>query len=161
MRLVEEGRQRLDDKGQRLAVGLDNWVMARRSQIDGLRARLTGSQKAMLRAIDQCRDRNGELAHRAYAAALRAMEDQKRHLSSVAKLMESFSYERVLERGFVLVHDTDGAAVTSAGAAREAGSVALRFRDGEVGARVESDAARPSKAKAKPMPAAKTQGRLL
>jgi hypothetical protein len=60
----------------------------------------------------------------------------------------------------VLVHDAHGAAVTSAEAARDAGSVALRFHDGEVGARVESDAVRP-RGKAKPAPAAKTQGRLL
>jgi hypothetical protein len=44
---------------------------------------------------------------------------------------------------------------------RDAGSVALRFRDGEVGARVESDAARPARGKAKPSPPPKTQGRLL
>ena len=66
----------------------------------------------------------------------------------------------MLERGFVLVHDSEGAAITSADAAREAGSVALRFRDGEVGARVESDAARPRGTRAKPK-APKTQGRLL
>jgi exodeoxyribonuclease VII large subunit len=161
MRLVEECRQRLDDKEQRLGVGLNNWVNARRGQIDGLAARLAGAQLATRRTLAQCRDRGEELLQRAHGAAERMLADRTRHLSSAAQLLESFSYERVLERGFVLVHDSDGAAVTSAEAARNAGSVALRFRDGEVGARVESDAARPRSAKSKAAPPPKTQGRLL
>jgi exodeoxyribonuclease VII large subunit len=160
MRLVEENRQRLDDKEQRLGVGLKNWVTARRSQIDGLGARMTGAQLATRRTINQYGGRGEELLERAHGAAGRMLADRARHLTSAGQLLESFSYERVLERGFVLVHDSDGAAVTSAEAAREAGSVALRFRDGEVGARVESDAVRPrSKAKSETPP--KSQGRLL
>jgi exodeoxyribonuclease VII large subunit len=160
-RLIEENRQRLDDKEQRLGVGLKNWVAARGSQIDGLAARMTGAQLATRRTIDQCGSRSDELLQRAHAASLRLMESHGRHLSSTVQLLESYSYERVLDRGFVLVHDSDGAAVTSAEAAREAGNVALRFRDGEVGARVESDTARPRAAKTKPGGAPKTQGRLL
>ena len=114
----------------------------------------------MRRVIEQDRARATELLQRARAAAERTVADRARHLASAAKLLESYSYERVLERGFVLVHDVQGAAVTSAEGARDAGSVALRFRDGEVGARVEGDAVRPRGKSKTPTPA-KTQGRLL
>ena len=55
--------------------------------------------------------------------------------------------ERVLERGFVLVHDSAGHAVTTAGEAKPGTAVSLRFADGEVSAHV--DGAAPAKA-AKP-----------
>jgi exodeoxyribonuclease VII large subunit len=124
-------------------------------------ARLAACATVMQRSMEQHCARAGELLQRAHAAAGRTLADRQRHLASASQLLESYSYERVLERGFVLVHDAEGAAVTSAEAAREAGHVGLRFHDGEVGARVESDAARPSRTKAKPAPPPKSQGRLL
>src|SRR5690606_3625799 len=133
-RLIGENRQRLDDKSERLAVSLCNWVAARRGQVEGLAARVIGSRAAILRTVEQCRDRSEELLQRAHTAVARVWTDRVRQLESRAQLLESFSYQRVLERGFVLVHDAAGHAVISAADAREAGQVALRFHDGEVGA---------------------------
>ncbi|HMJ01625.1 MAG TPA: exodeoxyribonuclease VII large subunit, partial [Conexibacter sp.] len=48
--------------------------------------------------------------------------------------------ERTLARGYALVEDADGELVTSAGHARSAGQVALRFHDGRVRASVEDSA---------------------
>jgi exodeoxyribonuclease VII large subunit len=48
--------------------------------------------------------------------------------------------ERTLARGYALVEDRAGEVVTSAEAARTAGALALRFRDGRVRASVEDDA---------------------
>jgi len=99
---------------------------------------------------------------RARAATVRTVSDRAKHVASAGQLLESFSYERVLERGFVLVHDAEGRAVTSADEARAAGSIALRFRDGEVAAQVDGRdlPTRPRKA-AKADKPPKEQGRLL
>jgi exodeoxyribonuclease VII large subunit len=151
-------RTRVVHAGARLPHPQQQLDLARQTFRDRL-ARLSACEAVTRRVLAQDRARTDELLHRAQAAAGRALTDRQRQLASAAQLLESFSYERVLERGFVLVHDSDGAAITSAQDAKDAGSVSLRFRDGEVGARVESDAARPRSAKAKPVP--KTQGRLL
>jgi exodeoxyribonuclease VII large subunit len=181
-RLIEQWSQRVDDHGERMdrAVRQQTEVLRTRvahasarlphpqQQLDlawqtfrDRLARLAACETVMRRGMEQHCARAGELLHRAQAAAGRTLADRQRHLASAAQLLESYSYERVLERGFALVHDAEGAAITSVEGARDAGSVALRFRDGEVGARVESDAARPTRGKSKPSPPPKTQGRLL
>jgi len=53
--------------------------------------------------------------------------------------LDAHDPERTLERGYALVHDADGAVVTSAAAARDAGRVSVRFRDDRVSARIEDD----------------------
>jgi exodeoxyribonuclease VII large subunit len=180
-RLVEQWSQRVDDQGERMERAMKQQMELLKTrvahasqrlphpkqQLDQAKltfrdrlARFAACQTVMRRVIEQDRARSAELLLRARAAAERTVADRGRHLTSAAKLLESYSYERVLERGFVLVHDADGAAVASAEGARDAGSVALRFHDGEVGARVESDAVRP-RSKSKPSTPPKTQGRLL
>jgi exodeoxyribonuclease VII large subunit len=47
--------------------------------------------------------------------------------------------ERTLERGYALVEDGDGGVVTSAAAARAAGTVRLRFSDAAVAAKIEEE----------------------
>ena len=64
---------------------------------------------------------------------------------SVGALLESLSYERVLERGFALVHDGGGHPVTSAAMAKPGMEVGIRFRDGEAGAVIAgAPAAKPA-----------------
>ena len=58
------------------------------------------------------------------------MKDRERGLSQTLALLESYSYERVLERGFALVTDADGKAVISAQALQPGDQVALRFAEG-------------------------------
>jgi exodeoxyribonuclease VII large subunit len=110
----------------------------------------------------QSGDRLAELVARARAASLRAVLDHAKHVASAGQLLESFSYERVLDRGFVLVHDAAGHSITSAEEARAAGAVDLRFRDGEVAAQVDGPSVQPRPRKtAKTAKPAKEQGRLL
>ncbi len=160
MRLIEDWMQRLDDRAERLGLGLGNWVAARRGQIEACSTRLAAARIAARRTIVQGSERACELLARSDAATRRIAADCSRHLLSAGQLLESFSYERVLDRGFVLVHDAAGHAVTSVADAREAGAVALRFSDGEVGARIEDEPA-SGKKPARPAKIAKEQGRLL
>jgi exodeoxyribonuclease VII large subunit len=64
-------------------------------------------------------------------------------------LLESYSFERVLERGFVPVTDKDGHLVPSAVEAQPGDAVSLRFHDGTRGAVIEGQEkpvkVRPSK----------------
>ena len=60
-------------------------------------------------------------------------EARTRLLSAFARL-ESVSYEKVLERGFALVSDDNGHALTRASAMRPGARLQIRFADGTVGA---------------------------
>jgi len=62
---------------------------------------------------------------------LRTIERAESRLQQASGLLESYSYERVLDRGFVLVCDAKDGPVTSALAVSPGMKLRLRFRDGE------------------------------
>ncbi len=72
--------------------------------------------------------------------------DQVRRRSELERLtlaLAAHDPERTLARGYALVEDRAGEPVTSAAAARQAGDVRLRLRDGRVSARVRDEEAAP------------------
>ena len=69
----------------------------------------------------------------------RMMADVVSRLNNTNKLFDSLSYKRVLERGYVVVHESAGDPVTRAAAAVPGSDVIIRFIDGEVGATIHSD----------------------
>lgn len=165
-RVIEERAQRLDERGERLRLAFGNLLHRRVAQIAelgarlphprivvdrarqrtaDLAARLAASRFVALRTIAQGLERARELRERAARAVRRGLNDRQRETTRLAQLLEGYSYQGVLERGFVLVHDPRGRAVTSAAAARRERELALRFGDGEVGVRVEAEAARAAR----------------
>jgi exodeoxyribonuclease VII large subunit len=64
---------------------------------------------------------------------------RRRELERLALALAAHDPERTLARGYALVEDRSGELVTSAGAARDAGEVSMRFHDGRVPARVEHE----------------------
>ncbi|MCR9255854.1 MAG: exodeoxyribonuclease VII large subunit [Alphaproteobacteria bacterium] len=84
-------------------------------------------------------------------------------LEATGRLLDSLSFERVLERGYVLVRDDAGRPVTRKEKVPEDGRMTLRFADGELQATAGvSDAAPPARKKkpapAKPSPPKTTSG---
>ena len=170
-RLVEERAQRLDDRAERLALAMRGMSRARRAALgeafarlphprqqvarardraEALAARLSALREAGHRRAGEDRARLADLSARAGRLARRRVEEARRALDGSAALLESFSWQRVLERGFVLVADGEGRPVVARDAAIAAGEVELRFADGAVGARVDPAAALPASAQDKP-----------
>ena len=85
------------------------------------------------------------LASRLSAGMDNAIEGSGARLAAAGKLLDSVSYERVLDRGFALVQDADGEPVTAAAAVREGQNVSIRFADAAAGA-VISGRSRPCEA---------------
>jgi exodeoxyribonuclease VII large subunit len=145
-RLLEDANQEFDELTQRLAKGLRvNWER----HADGLKAcaaRLPIARDTLYR---RCVDKFESLdaAERMKNAASRLMDDAARHVVHVARVLDGLSYERVLERGFVLVRDTAGEPVTAAAATAPGMALDLRFHDGEVPAVVGHGAAPRGKKK--------------
>ena len=82
------------------------------------------------------------------AASARKLDDLARRLRHAGALLDSYSYERVLDRGFVLVRGPDGP-VTEAAQATPGLGVTLQFKGGESRGAV-IDGATPVKRKKAP-----------
>ncbi len=73
-------------------------------------------------------------------AAAQAAGEQVATLERLRLALDAHDPARTLERGYALVEDAGGSVVTSAAAARAAGSVRLRFSDAAVAATIDEDA---------------------
>jgi len=154
--LVGTARQRLDDRGERLRMALPNLVLARRSALEqavrGLpdlpalvRARrdallLAGTRLggALRQSVAVTHTRAGRVLARLTDAPLRAaLREARARLEGVGARLESVSPEAVLKRGYALVFDAGGKALTSAEATPKGAAIRVRFADGEVRAVTE------------------------
>ena len=79
-------------------------------------------------------------------------------LASCAALLDSYSYEHVLKRGFALVRDDEDQPLTSAAALSPGMAVSLQFHDARARALIDGGSAAP---KRKPPKEEKKQGTLL
>lgn len=153
-RTVEELSQRLDDWGERLGNALALGIRARGRE---LATRAAGLRKPTERIAA---GRQGLAAEtRALDRAIGQRLDQhRRDLHGVGALLESYSYQRVLERGFALVTDTDGRTVASVTNVAAGDEIGLRLADGSLVARVLGGGKKPP-AKPKPAKPAKRDSR--
>ncbi|PIW26591.1 MAG: exodeoxyribonuclease VII large subunit [Rhodospirillales bacterium CG15_BIG_FIL_POST_REV_8_21_14_020_66_15] len=162
-RMLQERAQRLDDWTGRLGHSLGAGLERRRARLNSAAAGLIRPDKVI-----QMEARRLAAETRALRAAGRAAVDRARNrLGQAAALLDSYSYERVLERGFALVTDRDGAPVTSVKGLKPGDRLDVRLRDGARPVTVAGDDA-PPKERTKRSTTPKTdkpgddrQGRLL
>lgn len=76
------------------------------------------------------RERFSALAGRLLQAAATQTASQRQRLDRFAVLLEAYSYQSVLQRGFALVRDGEGRPVRNVAAAQAADSLDLQFADG-------------------------------
>ncbi|MFD2233394.1 exodeoxyribonuclease VII large subunit [Phaeospirillum tilakii] len=156
-RLIDDGALRLDDRAERLRNALPNLLTRRGAELDRLAARLRhprerlaaeAARLALLATrldhgraslcaaetarIERDRLRLDQAGRRLGAAAGRGLADRAARLDTVARLLESCSYRRVLERGFALVQDEAGQPVQSAAAIAPGAALTVEFADGRV-----------------------------
>ena len=157
-RLLEQADQGLDSEVDRLRVAMRSFFQSRSGLIErhgaGLRhprellaLAQTGIEQLRIRLIQalgtSVRARHGQLdaldaAGRLQSGMARAVRDTENRLRGAAKLLESLSYERVLERGYAVVRDRAGAPVTRAAAAPPGAGVTIQFSDGARGAKLDA-----------------------
>jgi exodeoxyribonuclease VII large subunit len=148
-------RQRLDEVAGRLGRSLLIEVAKKRAGHDAAAVRL--SPHLLARALLPRRERAAALAGRAAAAAASAMRahraaianlarrhdvgsvervvaSARRRLDQAGRLLHSYSYEAVLERGFALVVGPAGDAVRSPADVRTGDPLSIRLARGELGA---------------------------
>jgi exodeoxyribonuclease VII large subunit len=70
-----------------------------------------------------------QVGERLVAAVPRLVSDRRHALDRLAQLLESYSYEQVLKRGFALVRDSHNQPVQSAGGATPGDRWTITFHD--------------------------------
>jgi exodeoxyribonuclease VII large subunit len=158
-RLLEDGAQRLDDWSERLSIALAVGLERRRARVAELAAGLPDPRREIVHA----RNRLDSISRLLAPSAGRLIADAQGRLHSLGALLESYSYEGVLKRGFVLVQDEAGDLVPAAADVAAGMRVGLRFHDGEAAATIDGTDA-PAKPKRPKRPGKKgdeRQGNLL
>jgi exodeoxyribonuclease VII large subunit len=127
-RLLEAAMQRSDDWSERLAPAMARMVANRRQQVGEAASQLVrpgdyvARKRQDLAVVIQSDARFSRLGQAIY-------QTRAQYLENAGKLLESYSYKGVLERGFVVVRDGDGAPVTAAGMLSPGDDISLAFKD--------------------------------
>ena len=133
-RLIGENAQRLDEWSERLGNSLERGLVARRRdlgvQSSRLRPPIHMLSHRRQQLLESGRSLNRSIADKIKMGVMR--------LENVKALLESYSYERVLDRGFALVTDAKAKTVTSVQQAGKGEYINIRLADGSLGAEVTS-----------------------
>ena len=80
-----------------------------------------------------------QIGGRLQPAMERVFESLSDELNAQAKLLDSVSYKRVLDRGFALVRDGEGTPILRAASATPGSPIEVEFIDGAILATIHSD----------------------
>jgi exodeoxyribonuclease VII large subunit len=127
--ILGEGRNRLDAETRALGMALRQVLAAERARLTGCAGRLSLAPTRQ-RMQDGAR-RAADMAERLRRAHLQGIGFAAQRLDRASSLLESYSFRRVLDRGFALVTDDEGRPVTAVGETRPGQSVTIEFRDGK------------------------------
>ena len=147
-RLVEEAQQRLDDWSERLANGLRVGVERQRRRLNETMARFPDPRRFVKSESDLFQRTTRSL--RVSFASI--VKDAEARFGRWDSLLESLSYKRVLDRGYALVRDADGRAVSKAAAVMPGMALAIQFADATVDATAGQTTGGPGGGRPEPKP---------
>jgi len=154
-RYVEEAEQKLDDRSERAARAMKVLLDRCASELGHTAAKLTTPQHLI-----QMKGRQFDTVLRDLQRSMKTLLDGKDgELKQTTRILNSLSYQRVLDRGFALVANAEGHPVLNAADVSPGMELDIRFRDGNVVATASGDAkaetAKPKRAPTKKENAAK------
>lgn len=192
-RMVEDMTQRLDDRVERFANAMQNMLQRQSMKVEQLASKIPEPRQQLLNAQERLAGRSASLLSGYHSflqskqskydrtsalvrrkAVVDSIERSSQRLNSLSALLESYSYKGVLQRGFALVTDGQGAAVTSSTGLSSGQALAIQFAgDEHIDVLVNGEGVMPSEApkpiaevkpkakpKAKPKPTDAGQGSL-
>jgi exodeoxyribonuclease VII large subunit len=147
--------QRFDELSDRLPRGLVNVTQKKSISLNRL---IGGLSPARLKqAASFQTQRLAATGERLQPSYRRKLKDLSARLDASGRMLDSLSFERVLERGYVMIEGDDGKPVASASNLSGGDQVQARFADGKVAMEVlEGDVTQKLN---KPKPAAKQQAK--
>ncbi|NOZ66583.1 MAG: exodeoxyribonuclease VII large subunit [Alphaproteobacteria bacterium] len=125
-------RQRLDDVSERLPRALMLLAERRQMTLDGVSRMLRPD--ILRRDIARGRENSQQISARMDRAMGQNLRRQSDRFQAVSRLFDSLNYKRVLDRGFAVVRDGKGRAVTLAAGISSGDGLDMEFSDGHVSA---------------------------
>jgi exodeoxyribonuclease VII large subunit len=139
-RLIEDSQQRLDVAGERLLAGPRRVIEVKQQLIVAEARALRGAgeryKSEVKQRIERAHERMEQFAERTQRCGRELLERGADRIDQLGKLLESYSFHSVLNRGFALVRDQDGQPVLAAAGLNTGGSLSIEFADGRVTAKV-------------------------
>ena len=157
--ILDAKKHQLEFASQKLKVAEANSMTAREHQLEKASGRLKAGP--ILLSIEDGGRRSIDLARRLVRCGAQTADKAATELGRLGQLLESYSYERVLDRGFALVRDRAGAPVTRAADLKGGERLSLRFADGERGAIADGEALQPQAPPKRKTKAPADQGTLI
>jgi len=138
--------QVLTEKQSRLSLQGATLALHMRRVIDQLEDRLSNAggrfhNAPVARRLSEGKRTLDRLAPALDAAYARRAESSQTRLTALSDLLESYSFKRVLDRGYAVVRDSDGVPITTVDGARLGDAVGLEFSDGSASAIISGDTA--------------------
>lgn len=124
-RLLEAKSQKLDYLNHKITSTFERSLESRKSRISTLGARLL-HPRARLEEAGRIVSYHGE---RLTVAGRKLLEKPQQKLEYASRMLESMSFKNVLNRGFVIVRDENGAPITDANDTKVTQTVRLHFKD--------------------------------
>ncbi len=136
LHLLEVAMQRMDQSSIRLDLSLKNWLTHKKAD---LRNATIGLSVITLRAgLKNHQQRLDDLSERLRLSMIQNTEKSEQKLLYLSSLLESLSFKKTLDRGFVLVKDkATGQAIKHVSSAINAENVTLQFSDGKISAIID------------------------
>jgi exodeoxyribonuclease VII large subunit len=129
--LLQPQAQRLDDLAERLRRALGDRSAKGRERLAGTAARLSPS--VLTRTAAEAR-RRLERARLTLPLIERPLRDGKDRLAALTRVMSQLHPEKPLERGYAIIRNAGGKALTTRAEAAGEPSLVLQFRDGRLDA---------------------------
>jgi exodeoxyribonuclease VII large subunit len=129
-------RQRFDAAERRLGRALIANARIHHTRYARISARLRPAP--LLNRICVCGERAGGLQRRAAQALRNALVTRRRQLEGHGKLLDTLSYQSVLQRGFALVRDSEGRTVRTATSVHPGDRLDIELHDGRIEAAAQS-----------------------
>lgn len=155
--IVEEQAQRLDDRTERLENALKVFIADKKNFLDASALRLTRPDFL----LEQAKNKLFQTAFPLGTQIQTLLTRTENRFQTAARLLDSFSYERILERGFVLALTKQGKPLAAAAEAAAHQELMLKFSDGVLPVSTQTGTAKTSARKKQKTTDDDKQGRLL
>src|SRR6266850_2005891 len=134
-RRVQDNRRALDDVADGLTRGLSDWVLLRRRRLEGYAGALQAFTPSHV--MERSRERVLTLDHRLRTSASGLVDRLREQIRGRGRLLESYDYRGVLQRGYALVWDAEGRRLVQRGLTlRPEEAIRVQFQDAQADARV-------------------------
>jgi exodeoxyribonuclease VII large subunit len=128
--ILANASQRLDHAASRLKAGLKASLQQKSMAYAALAPRV--SAKALEKMVALERQQLARLSVRTEPAVRRVLADRTSRLAGLDKLLNSLSYERVLDRGFAVILDEAGTIIRTPAQVKPGESLTARLAEGDL-----------------------------